>query len=371
MVFHPLDFTIGWASAGILDADAATEVVNNLGAETFSQGALALATTDKVAAVPTDGWGQLLIYRKDLFDAAGLEKPDTFAKITAAAEALNAPGSNFYGITASNDPGAVFTQQTWEHVALANGCELVDGSGAVTLNTPNCVEAISFYENLMNNYSPAGLQDVVSTRATYFAGQASMIIWSPFIMDEMAGLRDAALPTCPECEGDIAFLAKNSDFVPSFSGPSGAPAQYGQVSYMGIGKTDNTEASKAFVEFWLSDGYLDWLSVSPEGKFPMRQGTSANPTEYIEGWRALTSGVDRQAPLSDYYAEEVINGLITGSNNFARWGFIQGEGELVTAVYATLIVPSTLDQVLAGDLTAEEGAAEMQKLAEEEKANLG
>jgi multiple sugar transport system substrate-binding protein len=372
VVFHPLDFTIGWANAGILDSAAAADVVNSLGAETFSQGALALASSGgTVAAVPTDGWGQLLIYRKDLFDAAGLEKPDTFERIAAAAAALNDPGNDFYGITASNDPAAVFTQQTWEHFALANGCELIDDAGAVTLGSSNCVEAIDFYTNLLNDYSPAGLQDVVSTRATYFAGQAAMIVWSPFIMDEMAGLRDAALPTCPECGDNISFLAENSDFVPAFAGPNGSPAQYGQVSNMGIGVTDNTDASKAFVEYWLSEGYLQWLSVAPEGKFPMRQGTAENPTEYIEGWRALTSGVDRQAPLSDYYSETVINGLITGSNNFARWGFIQGQGELVNAVYSTLIVPQTLDEVFAGDLTAEEGAAQMQALAEEELSFLG
>ena len=372
VVFHPLDFTIGWANAGILDATAAQQVISDLGEDTFSQGALTLATgSEGVAAVPSDGWGQLLIYRKDLFDAAGLAKPDTFDKIEAAAAALNDPGSDLFGITASTDPGAVFTQQTWEHFALANGCELVDDSGAITLETSNCTEAIDFYANLINNYSPAGLQDVVTTRATYFAGQAAMIVWSPFIMDEMAGLRDAALPTCPECVDDPAFLAKNSDFVPAFTGPSGAPAQYGQVSYMGIGKTDNTDEAIAFVEYWLSEGYLGWLSVAPEGKFPMRQGTQDDPTLYIEGWRALTSGVDRKAALSDFYSEEVINGLITGSDNFARWGFTQGAGELVTAVYATLIVPQTLDQVLAGDLTAEEGAAQMQDLAEEEQSFLG
>jgi multiple sugar transport system substrate-binding protein len=371
VVFHPLDFTIGWANAGILDVAAAGEVVDNLGVDTFSQGALALGSVDGApAAVPTDGWGQLLIYRKDLFDAAGLDKPDTFEKIQAAAEALNDPGNNLFGITASNDPAAVFTQQTWEHFALANGCNLVDSGGGVTLESPNCVEAIDFYTNLLGNYSPAGLQDVVSTRATYFAGQAAMIVWSPFIMDEMAGLRDAALPTCPECADNIAYLAENSDFVPSFSGPSGAPAQYGQVSYMGIGVTDNTEASKQFVEYWLSEGYLDWLSVSPEGKFPMRQGTQDDPTAFIEGWRALTTGVDRQAPLSDYYAEDIINGLIEGSNNFARWGFIEGQGELVTAVYSTLIVPQTLDEVLAGSLSAEEAATTMQELAEEEQSFL-
>ena len=82
----------------------------------------------------------------------------------------------------------------------------------MTLDTPNCVEAIDFYTNLLSNYSPAGLQDVVSTRATYFAGQAAMIVWSPFIMDEMAGLRDAALPTCTECADNISFLGLKAQF---------------------------------------------------------------------------------------------------------------------------------------------------------------
>ncbi len=371
VVFHPLDFTIGWANAGLLDIDAANEVVEKLGRDTFSQGALDLASVDgKPAAVPSDGWGQLLIYRKDLFDAKGLDRPDTFDKIEAAAKALNDPGNNFYGITAANDPGAVFTQQTFEHFALANGCQLVDDAGNVTLDTPNCVGAIDFFTRLLENYSPGGLQDVVSTRATYFAGQAAMIVWSPFILDEMAGLRDAALPTCPECADDPAFLAKNSAFVPSFAGPDGAPAQYGQVSYMGIGKTDKTDAAKQFVEFWLSDGYIDWLSVAPEGKFPMRQGDGSDATKYINEWRSLETGVDRKAPLSDFYSEDVINELIQGSNNFDRWGFKQGQGELVAQVYSTLIVPQTLDQVFQGTLTPAEAATSMQQQVEQEKKLL-
>ena len=371
VVFHPLDFTVGWADAGILDQEAAQAVIDNLGADTFSQGALALGSSNGTAtAVPSDGWGQLLIYRADLFEAAGLDTPDTFDKIQAAAEALNDPGNNFFGITASNDPAAVFTQQTWEQFALANGCELVDDTGAVTLNTSNCSEAIDFYTSLLANYSPAGLQDVVSTRATYFAGQAAMIVWSPFILDEMAGLRDAALPTCPECTDDPAFLANNSDFVPAFAGPSGSAAQYGQVSYMGIGMTDNTAESQQFIEYWLSDGYIDWLAVAPEGKFPMRQGTQDDPTQYLTEWSQLEVGVDRTAPLSDFYSEEVLNGLIEGSNSFARWGFPQGQGDLVTVVYSTLIIPQTLDEVLSGGLSAEEGAEEMQVLVEDEKTLL-
>ena len=40
-----------------------------------------------------------------------------------------------------------------------------------------------------------------------------MIFWSPFLLDAMAGLRDDAIPTCPECRADPAFLARNSGLV--------------------------------------------------------------------------------------------------------------------------------------------------------------
>ncbi len=367
VVFHPLDFTVGWANQGLLDVDAANAVVESLGADTFAQGALDLVTLNgTVAAVPSDGWGQLLIYRKDLFDAAGLAAPTTYELIETAAAELHDPGNNFFGITAATDGGQPFTQQTFEHFALANGCQLVDSGGGVTLNTPECVEAIDFFTTMLGDYSVQGVQDVVTTRATYFAGQAAMIIWSPFIMDEMAGLRDSATPACDECAADIAYLAKNSGFVPSFSGPSGAPAQYGQVSYMGIGAGANVPAAQAFLEYWFNDGYVDWLSTSPEGKFPMRRGTSAGSTEFIDGWKALETGVDRKAKLADFYGDDIINQLVEGSSSFDRWGFNQGAGELVTAIYSSLPVPQAVRDVLDGSLTAEEAAEEMQLAVEEE-----
>lgn len=366
VVFHPLDFTVGWAAQGLLNTAATDEVVANLGADTFSQGALNLVDVGgEFAAVPSDGWGQILVYRQDLFDAAGLAPPTTFAAISEAATTLNDPDNDFFGITAATDASAVFTQQTFEHFALANDCQLVDDGGTITLDSPNCVEAIEFFATLMDS-SPGGLQDVVGTRATYFAGQAAMVVWSPFILDEMAGLRDAALPTCPECEDNISFLAENSAIVPAFSGPSGGDAQYGQISYMGISVDADVPAAQAFIEFWLSDGYIDWLSTSPEGKFPMRRGTADDPTEYLDEWRALETGVDRKAVLADFYGEEVLNVLIEGSDNFSRWGFNQGQGELVTAMYSSLPVPAAVSDVLDGRFTAEEAAAEMQAAAEEE-----
>ncbi len=89
-------------------------------------------------AVPSDGWGQLLIYRKDLFDKAGLSAPGSLEDIRRAAQRLNTPGRA--GITLA--PGRdTFTAQSFEYVALAAGCQLGDDAGEASLDSPACVQA--------------------------------------------------------------------------------------------------------------------------------------------------------------------------------------------------------------------------------------
>ena len=46
-----------------------------------------------------------------------------------------------------------------------------------------------------------------------------MIMWSPFLLDAMAGLRDDAVPSCPQCKENPAYLAEHSGLV----GPLTAP----------------------------------------------------------------------------------------------------------------------------------------------------
>jgi multiple sugar transport system substrate-binding protein len=360
VVFHGLDFAAGWAEEGLIDPAPANELVEELGRDTFSTPALDLATVDdEVVSVPSDGWGQLLVYRSDLFEEAGLEPPDTFERILAAAEALHDPDNNMTGITLATDPADVFTQQTFEALALANGCRMLDDSGEVALNSPECAEAIEFYSTLVNDFSPGGAQTVDTTRATYFAGEAAMIIWSPFILDEMAGLREDALPTCPECEDNPAFLAENSGLVGALSGGGAEPAQYGQVSYFGIGADADVESAKEFITYLLNDGYVDWLSVAPEGKFPMRLGTADDPETFVTEWQDLEAGVDTKAPLSEFYGEDVVDRLQEGVNNFDRWGIGQGGGQQVATLYETLAVPQTLGEVIDGGLSPQEAAEQI------------
>jgi multiple sugar transport system substrate-binding protein len=270
----------------------------------------------------------------------------------------------------STDPADVFTQQTFEFLALGAGCNLIE-DGEVALGSEACVNAIATYADLIQNYSPGTVQNVDTTRATYFAGDAAMLIWSPFILDELAGLRNDALPTCGECADDPLYLANNSGFVPAISAEGTEPAQYGQVSYFGIGTGADTESAQAFVEYLLSDGYADWLSIAPEGMFPMRTGTADAPDSYVEAWKALDIGVDTRTPFGDVYSDEVVATLIKGTNNFQRWGFADGYGALVSSLYTSLTVPQTLSAVLNEGLSPEDAAAQMQSAAEEQLAEVG
>ncbi len=321
------------------------------------------------AARPSPGagsWTQLLVYRKDLFDQAGLVAPTTFEAIHTAAATLN--GDGMAGIVAATKPDDSFTQQTFEYFALANNCQLVDQSGTITLTSRACVDTFKFYIDLIRNVSVMGEQDADTTRAVYLKGRAAMVIWSSFILDELAGLRNDAPPTCPQCGGDRSFLTKNSGIVTAIKGPDGTePSQFGEVTAFAITKDANQGAAERFVEFMMSDGYVDWLALAPEGKFPVRTGTKDQPGKFTAAWNHLETGVDRKEPLSEIYPPNVLEVLRTSTETMNRWGFPQGQGRLIGAQLGVLPIPKALAAALDGKLDAATAArqaqADMEKIA--------
>ncbi|RVX47795.1 multiple sugar transport system substrate-binding protein [Nonomuraea polychroma] len=335
----------------LLDTETPGKVVDQLGRDSFTPRALELNTSGgQLLAVPSDGWAQLILYRKDLFDKAGLQPPDTYEALQAAAQKLNTGG--VAGITLAIAPKDSFTAQSFEHVAQANGCQLVDNSGNVALDSPACVRAFEFYANLAKNYSVKGKQDVDTTRATYFSGKAAMMIWSSFILDEMAGLRKDALPSCQECREDPEWLAKNTGVVTALEGPDGsAPAQYGEIVSWAITRDAAKDPAAKFVAYMMNEGYERWIGMAPEGKFPTR-------TNFAEQWNKLPAGVDSKKPLADIYPADVLEALRKSPETFARWGIPQGQGKLVGATMGELPVPKALSGVVDGSLTPQAAAAQ-------------
>jgi multiple sugar transport system substrate-binding protein len=344
----------------LLDTGAAGEVVDSLGEGTFAEAALNLTRADdEQLAVPSDAWSQLLFYRKDLFAQAGLAPPTSYDAIAAAAARLDAGDTT--GIVAGTAPNDSFTHQTFEQLALANDCELVDDGGAVTLDSPPCQETFRFYSDLIRQHSVAGNQDADTTRAAYFAGRAAMVIWSSFMLDELAGLRNDALPTCPQCKADPAFLAKNTGVVAALQGPDGSgPATFGEIVSWAILR-DSAGGSKQFVEYMMNDGYEKWLAVAPEGKVPTRRGTSDDAEKFVTAWEALPIGVDTKRPLDQVLDAETLEAVGGSPENVTRWGLPQGQGELAGAVAGQFVVP----QALAGALSGDDAASAARTAAEE------
>ena len=357
VLFLPIDFTTGWAEAGILDVQSAMEVVNHLGKETFGIGPLDLAqVSGGYAAVPTDGWGQLLLYRKDLFEKEGLPVPDSWDRILKAAKALHNPPL-MWGFEAATDPGQIYTQQVFEHLALSNGVRLTGPSGNINLNTPEMVQTLEFYKAL-GRFTPPGNLYWLHTRMDYISGRAAMIIWSPFILDELSGLRQDQ-PVIPDiAKGKPGLLAKNTGFVSILKGPKGA-AQYGQTNYLGITLDANKAAAKQWVEFLLTDGYLSWLGMAAEGKLPLHKGTRDEPNRFIKGWMELEFGVTTRARISEFYGMDVVKVLMSGLDGFDRWGFAEGKGALISKIYGTKTIPEILKRYLDGELSAEQAARMM------------
>ncbi|EAQ04275.1 putative binding protein dependent transport lipoprotein [Pseudooceanicola batsensis HTCC2597] len=358
VIYHTLQYALPWAEAGILDAEAATEVVEDLGRDTFAPGALDMASFEGgVASVPVDGWTQMIVYRKDLFEENGLEPPTTYANVTAAVEALHNP-PEMYGFVAATKVDDNFMSQVLEHVFLANGVSPVGPQGLQELDEAKTVEVLEFYKTLVEA-SPPGDLFWKQSREVYFAGDAAMIIWSPFILDELAGLRDSAPPTITD-DPTSSELASKTGIVTNFAGPSNSEgAAWAEMNLFGITVDAEIDDAIDFVKFSMEDGYMNTLAIAPEGKFPIRRGTAEEPSRFADGWAGLDVGVDRKAPLGDLYSADMIEQIVGGLDVAKRWGVEDGQLALASKIVNSQAINRLVREYVDEARSAEETVAMM------------
>lgn len=360
VIYHPLQYALPWAEAGILDTDAAADVIEELGVDTFAPGALAMAAIDDgYASVPVDGWTQMIIYRKDLFDAAGLAAPTSYAAVEAALAKLHNP-PEMYGFVAATKVDENFMSQVLEHVFLANGVSPVGPDGFKPLDVAKTTEVLDFYKAIADA-SPPGDLYWDQSRTLYFSGNAAMIIWSPFILDELAGLRDSAPPTIND-DPTSPELASKTGIVTTFAGPSNPDgAAWGDIRYFGITSDASTDAAEEFVKYSMDEGYTQTLSIAPEGKFPVRRGNAEDPEAFSKAWAELPVGVDRKAPLGELYAQDMIDEIVGGLDVAQRWGVKDGQLALASKMINSQVINRVVREYIDGKVDAATAVAEMNK----------
>ncbi|MBK8900590.1 MAG: extracellular solute-binding protein [Anaerolineaceae bacterium] len=354
IIIHPLEFSVGWAERGVFDTAANTEALAQLGEESFNPNALSLVQTSsgQPAALPNSGYHQLVIYRTDWFDERNLAIPNTFRALSTAAEATTDRDNLIAGFVVPTEANLVTTQQIFEHMALATGCQLVDEAGEIQLLDPACAEALTFYYTIINQNSPIGVQTDTSTRNAYLAGRTGLIMGPPSLLPQIAGLDPAAPPRCPECAATPDFLAQNSGFVTDING-----AEFGSMSLLGITSAAERETAVLFATYWFSEGYEQWLAVDPERKVPMRWGTPGSPRQFIDSWGSQPLAGSNET-LESLYGPDVVAALREGIATTGRWGLPQGQGELITTLYEELTLSIVLQEMLSGYFSSDQSIIE-------------
>ena len=358
VIYHSIQYVLPWAEAGLLDVETNSDIVNSLQKSTFAPGAIAMAQYDGMtAAVPVDGWTQMVVYRKDLFDAAGLAAPTSYEAIINAVDKLHNPPS-MYGFVAATKVDENFMSQVLEHVFLANGVSPVGKNGFNKLDEKATTEVLDFYKKIAKS-SPPGELYWKQSREIYFSGKAAMIIWSPFILDELAGLRNSAPPTINN-DPTSTELASKTGIVTTFGGPSNPKgAAWADIKYFGVTSDANTDVASQFITYSMKDGYTATLSIAPEGKFPVRRGEITNTAKYIKAWSKLPVGVDRKAPLSDLYSPATIKKIVGGLETADRWGVKEGQLSLASKMINSQLINRIVRQYIDDEINASEAVDKM------------
>ena len=334
VVLHPIEYTMAWREEGVLDPQKTNAIMEEIGRDTFNRGAVDLVTVNGLpSAIPSDGFQQIWLYRADWLAEQGLEIPDNYDSLLTMAETHFDTESIISGLVIPTESNLINTHRAFEHLATANGCRLIDSEGEVRLLDSACREALDFYFSIVNQYSPSGVQTDTSARNAFLDGRTSIIVSSPSILPDLVGANRLDRDT-----GILTTLTGN--------GPEATPANFGNITYLGITPAANPQAAAAFANYWFNEGYPSWLAVESERKVPLRQGTRENPRLFIETW-GISPMVNGES-LAEIYGEDVVDLLRDGLTETERWGFQQGQGALVGKLYENLTLSVVLQEMLSG-----------------------
>jgi multiple sugar transport system substrate-binding protein len=135
-------------------------------------------------AYPFAGYANVLAYRTDLYEAAGLEPPETMDELIAAARKLTDKAKSQYGFVANGQKGPAVAQDWMQYNAQLGG-SILGRDGRPDLNSAANIESLRVYKSLFDETAPSGAvefdwagreesfrQGLVATMQTWSVGAA-------------------------------------------------------------------------------------------------------------------------------------------------------------------------------------------------------
>ena len=262
--------------------------------------------------VPYDVGVRAFIYRKDLFDKAGLSAPKTWDELESSAVKVQAANQGVYGFGVTGGALWYYVPLIWNwggQIATQSG-----GKWNAQLNSSQAVAAFQFYANLLtkDKLSPSGA-------VTWGGGDAAKAIALGQLASMVGGSWDlkTILAQTPAMEAQLAS-------VPIPSGPGGGNDTFAGGSNLAIFKDcKNMTTAKSFVDFMLSKDNL----VKVTSKLGLMPAT-------LDALNQEKTTGSFSSPLLKAYADQVEHSKSVPQ--VANWGAVEGTGAFVNAMQAIM-----------------------------------
>jgi multiple sugar transport system substrate-binding protein len=109
---------------------------------------------EQVLGIPITIENTALMYRKDIFEAHGLEVPTTMEELEEVLQVLQEVEPDLTGIVMRGRRAAATSQ--WAPFLHSFGGNWLHADGTAAINTPEAVAAFEFYGHLLREYGPPG-----------------------------------------------------------------------------------------------------------------------------------------------------------------------------------------------------------------------
>ncbi|MGV9296198.1 MULTISPECIES: sugar ABC transporter substrate-binding protein [Amycolatopsis] len=319
--------TPAFAAQGVL-ADLSGDV-NNLNGGQWLAGLKASGQYDgKTVGVPFYAANRVVMYRKDMFEQAGITQPPTsndewladIAKLKTKFgsdpqfQPLYMPGQNWYALSSF----------IWD-----NGGDIAKGEGKSfksSLNTPEAKAGLEFYKKLVDTSGTTAPKDndeaTPQQAGIYAAGKVAMFIGTP---NEVA----------TAAKTDPGITAKTGAFpIPSKTAGQGAPVFLGGSNLVVPLNSKHQDLAKDYLKLLTSTKYMTQLAAGG----------------YVPGTSTDLSALDKD-PLGSVMAKASKNGHAMPAS--PKWGEVEsGQNPLKDMLTAYLTGKKTLDQAAADANTA-------------------
>ena len=125
----------------------------------FQEGPRDSVTVDeRVLGVPLATEREVLYYRTDLLEEAGLEVPETLEELEEAARTIQEENEDVFGFVSRGARAAAVTQ--FSSFLYSYGADWVAEDGSSGIGTPEAREAYTFYSDMLREYGPPGVTNM-------------------------------------------------------------------------------------------------------------------------------------------------------------------------------------------------------------------